>query len=338
MGNKVVILVNNKSVELIVSDKSKKIEFPSDVVQNQEISNNRKYIGMVTNFFNENNLVEEKVTILLSQEILYEKKISFSSQEEEEKGILDFLNTIPFENNKISFLKIPDDGSETIIAVNKELYTYLLDVCLDMKLKVEAVFPIKALGEIEKDAVSWKVIPSKLEKIENSSPYNFLIEAQGYVSSTSIKKYLIIALIFLLVTGLVAGGFYLLRLRGTQINKNQLTESKITTKANQANETTSSGSLLPRNQLSVEILNGTGTPGLAANLREQLLKLGYTIVETGNFEGTGSADTKVSFDKAISPDNQNEIINLLQKTFSNVISTESGQLNFNAVIITGQRI
>lgn len=336
MGNKIAILIDNKSIELIVSDRSKKLELPSNVLKNQEIIDTRKYSGLITNFFNKNNLVDEEVIILLLQEVLYEKKIPVTTPQQEEKEILNFLNTIPFENNKISFLKIPEDGTETIIATNKDLYTYLLDVCSEMKLKVEAVFPIKALGEIDKNAVNWKVIPQRLDKLENSSPFNFLNEPQEYISQGGFKKYLIISLIILLIAGLIIVGIYLLRLRENQKNTKQPT-GIATSNITPVPETTSSGTLVAKNQLSIEVLNGTGTPGLASDIRDQLLKLGYTIIETGNFEGTSSADTRISFTNDVSSDNQNEIINLLKKTFSNVISSESSQLNFNAIIITGQK-
>ncbi|MFA5933458.1 MAG: LytR C-terminal domain-containing protein [Microgenomates group bacterium] len=335
--SKIAILVNNKSIELIVSDKSKKLEFPADTIQNQEILDSRKYTGLVTNFFNENNLRDESAVILLSQEIIYEKDISFKSPEEEEKEIMEFLNTIPFENKKIALVKIPKAETEKLIGTNKDLYSFLLDTCVLMKLQVEAVVPFKKLGEIDKGAVSWKVIPPLVEKINSSEPDNFLIVSSGYGAKRNNKKYFIAIFVgFLLVVLIFLAEFFLKSAEQSKNSSNSSPNLTFNISPSPMQQSSSSGEIsISKDKLTIEILNGSGVAGQASEIRNQLLKLGYSIIETGNYEGTASAQTTVSFSDKVSSDVQDEITKMLKTDFSDVATIKYVPANFEVIITTG---
>ncbi|MDP1710048.1 MAG: LytR C-terminal domain-containing protein [bacterium] len=89
-----------------------------------------------------------------------------------------------------------------------------------------------------------------------------------------------------------------------------------------------------RSGISVEVQNGTGIPGEAAFLQNQLKTLGYTDVKTANAKEIG-ATTKVTFLKSLSQDVIDELTKKLNELYKTVDATTSATGSTNVVIITG---
>lgn len=59
--------------------------------------------------------------------------------------------------------------------------------------------------------------------------------------------------------------------------------SSVSTRSAEENISTDSATL-DKNQLNVTVLNGTGIAGQAAKIKDFLIELGYSKIETGNAE------------------------------------------------------
>ncbi len=91
-------------------------------------------------------------------------------------------------------------------------------------------------------------------------------------------------------------------------------------------------------QYSIQVLNGTGTPGQAGQAEDLLVEAGFTSIETANASTFDYQQTQIS----LHPDASNQLFNLLSDALSGSFSASlSGQLNldsnYDAVITTGKK-
>lgn len=102
---------------------------------------------------------------------------------------------------------------------------------------------------------------------------------------SSKKIFIVIILIAVLVAG-VAGGIYYFRSK--QSSPTPTTEDQVDEKAEDKQEeepeVTSAPDQLEREEISLDILNGSGVAGLASSTANEFRELGYEIVEIGNAE------------------------------------------------------
>lgn len=91
-------------------------------------------------------------------------------------------------------------------------------------------------------------------------------------------------------------------------------------------------------QYSIQVLNGTGTPGQAGEVESLLEEAGFTSIQTANANTFDNQQTLVS----LHPDAPNQLFNTLSEALSQSFSASlSAQLNsssnYDAVITTGEK-
>lgn len=102
--------------------------------------------------------------------------------------------------------------------------------------------------------------------------------------------------------------------------------------------TASASSTVKRSDLSVEVLNGSGTSGVASEAKDFLESLGYTVANTGNADNFDFANTEISI-----KDSKKDYLETLTKDLSDKYSlaTESSSLDassdYDAVITIGAK-
>lgn len=92
---------------------------------------------------------------------------------------------------------------------------------------------------------------------------------------------------------------------------------------------------IDRQNIKIQVLNGTGIEGAASDLQEELEELGYSDVETGNAGNFNYEETQVTFDLTISDSVSEEVINSLEAIYENVDVDEKELDEFDIEIITG---
>lgn len=92
-----------------------------------------------------------------------------------------------------------------------------------------------------------------------------------------------------------------------------------------------------KEDVSIEVLNGTGIAGEAGFLQGKLKELDYTDIEVGNASSTDNSDTTVTFKKDLSTTIQDEIKEELEEIYKNVVVKTSTTQDSDIVIITGLR-
>lgn len=93
-----------------------------------------------------------------------------------------------------------------------------------------------------------------------------------------------------------------------------------------------------KSKVTIEIQNGTGTPGDAGYVKTELEKLGYKEIETGNATDQGVTTTTVTFDKALSETVVTELTTKLEALFTEVTTKKSTVTGSTQVkIVTGTK-
>lgn len=108
------------------------------------------------------------------------------------------------------------------------------------------------------------------------------------------------------------------------------------TDENPTPEPTATTVAVSKDNLKVQVLNGTGVAGEAALLQTKLKNLGYTNVDTGNATET-TTTTTVAFGSTVSQDVITEVTSLLKKTYTSVVTSNTAPTGFDIQITVGTR-
>lgn len=93
-----------------------------------------------------------------------------------------------------------------------------------------------------------------------------------------------------------------------------------------------------REEISIEVLNGTGITGEAGYLETQLKGIGYTSLKTGNASGGTVSTTTVTFNTSVSKTISDEITAKLEGIYQKVESkTSSNTGSYDVKIVVGLR-
>ncbi len=92
-----------------------------------------------------------------------------------------------------------------------------------------------------------------------------------------------------------------------------------------------------KEDVKIQVQNGTGITGEAAYLETQLKGLGYTEVAVGNSAKQDLTATQVSFGSSVDSTIVSEITTKLKALYQSVTTTTSASTTYDIVIVTGLR-
>ena len=99
-----------------------KIDIPKDVEKNEEILSSAKFKNIVNSSLEKYALKGQKVIILLSGEIIFQKTIPKSDIESQDQQIQTFLDDVPFDSQKIAQKQIETQDGLLLVATNRDLF------------------------------------------------------------------------------------------------------------------------------------------------------------------------------------------------------------------------
>lgn len=139
--------------------------------------------------------------------------------------------------------------------------------------------------------------------------------------------------IFLLVLILLGGGIWFMFFRDNS-TETTAEESPTPIVEETVIETPTSVGL-NKESVKIQILNGSGIPGLAGKLQAELESAGYTGIETGNADSYTYKTTLVAFDDSISEGVNSDITNILEKLYGSLDTKTNSSTKYNIVITIG---
>lgn len=206
-------------------------------------------------------------------------------------------------------------------------------------------------------------MPKEKEKIEGSEPPKFEVEVEDGVlpveepvsvslepkveetpaacveteeEKPKTKKVFFLVLLVILILVAIAGGIFVYKKSIDQKNSSSGAVPTTTPQAEQITQTPAEE--LKREDLKVEILNGSGTPGAAGVTQKYLEDLGYQIAKTGNAKSYTYKETEISIKEEKRPYLE-MLVKDLEKNYtlatgSSFLESES---EFDAVIVVGKK-
>ena len=92
---------------------------------------------------------------------------------------------------------------------------------------------------------------------------------------------------------------------------------------------------IERDEIKIQILNGSGISGAAGDLREEMEDLGYSDIVVGNASNQDYETTEVTFSEELSQGVRDEIIAKLEDVYQSVDTGTGSTGDYDIVIITG---
>lgn len=361
-NSKVILLLKRNSLE-IYSKKSQGVEsrldFPPNYEKDQEILDLEKFEQLITNFLTKLDLKNRKVIIAISGENLFEKTLPLSDPKTEKAQVEKFFQEIPFDPQKIANIQIRTKNGLNLIATNRNLYEAIVHVLQQNQSEIEAVVPLSQFGvtsttNLTKEDINKIVSNSK--KLREANFLNKTSEKSGDKpeekkqntkddQNKSKKSPILIGGIAIISIGL--GILAYLLLKPQEINPNtieQQSQPAIVTEESQGRQdetestTSSQTQEIPKDQIKIQILNGTGVAGQASQVQNLLQDINYTQIEIGNAQNQDFEKTVVRVSSSISNNQKEEIKTELEKLFESVeFETNVEGESFDIIITTGQQ-
>jgi hypothetical protein len=326
----VVIFIKKNSLEFWINGTNKKLDLPTEVV-NLEIKDQENYKKLVNSFLTEATLKPQKAVLLLSNEVIFQK--DFPAGTERDVLIEKYLDNIPFEKEKIAKKSFITPQVTKVFVVNKNIYEVLLNLLEEMEWNIKAVIPAE-VDSLDSSSVN-KITSQKLKSLNflDDEISETLVESGNY--STWI--FIIIGLLIVVIFGLglaVLTGFIKNPFEVPNVATPKAITETITSLATPAPAESSQSA---KEELRLQILNGSGVTGQAGFVKEQLEEIGFTNIETGNAEGSGDTETVVAYLKTVSSEVLEELVEELEGIFVEVSRQEAEEEDeYDIIITTGQ--
>lgn len=337
-SNPSVIYIRKNSLIFYISSSKKQLELPSNIASDITIKDPIMYQKLVEEFISGNHIKKTKVLIILSPEVTFQKIIPPSEIKNLSTLSQAFSEMIP--SDALITKNIPMPDGIHLIATNKRIYQILIDKLREIDWDVNSIFPVILVtedNELSQEAI--KKFPKDLIKksdfLDERQPE---LDPRNYVETPKKAGFLKILTILLIIIllAVVFGALWYFRANFTPQKAPQsvTTSEPISTESAKLQTATSSAEI---NDLTAQVLNGTGVAGQAGLVKDQLQELGLSDIETGNAEGAGGGDTVVVFADLVPQTLRDKIVNLLKEEFAGVEVQKAPNPLFDILITTGKQ-
>lgn len=354
---KIVIYLTDQNIVVYDAQaEALELEFPPEIVKDQEIIDEEKFKQMLGDFFANLQLKGREAIILISQKLLFQKKFSVDEPEKLNDQIQIYLEKIPFDPQHLAKVQITVEDGVIVVVTNQKLFQIVKDIFQSLGGKVLGIIPASVLGEIgQNKELGLEEAQTLLGNFSDLKKKGLLFsetvvvsKAPGEEAETSHPRN------YLLIVGIIVAGliFWLgisWRLKFYPFTKPKPTLKLITNTASSSAhiapsrpatgsaDKESSASTLPKDKIKIEVFNGTGLSGQAGKARDLLQALGFKDIKTGNYTGNAGGETVVTSSPIIPFSILQEIKKELEKTFWKVsLQTATSSSDVDLSITTGK--
>jgi len=121
------------------------INFPPDVISDQELINRETFEQLIESFLETNKLEKGNVIFIYSPNITIEKDFPGELAESKNEQIQKFINMIPFEETLSKIYKL--DKKIKVVAVNQKMYESIKNIFAKKNFLVLGIIPATVLAE-----------------------------------------------------------------------------------------------------------------------------------------------------------------------------------------------
>lgn len=136
----IILYLKSNALDLINvrTNTSVRLAFPPKIVDNQDIVDVNAFEKSLASFFDQYVQRKQQALLILSEEILFEKKVSNDSQKEVEA----FYRKVPFDPEQTTKTEIKSDKFTIIIATNHDFYNPIENLYQKLFGELIAILPI----------------------------------------------------------------------------------------------------------------------------------------------------------------------------------------------------
>lgn len=338
-----------------------RLEFPADTAKDEEVINQQKFEELILNFLNKFSLKENKAIIILSDDVLFQKTLPLSDETAEEKQAQDFFQTVPFDPEKIVQNAVKTKNGVSLFATNKFLFLACVNALAQIQKEVKAVVPAtifaltqtasalskEDLGKISDnsdlaEAANFLKSLEDAPKVEAPKEQNQTQEIQKKAKGeTNGPNFLLIIGVLIIIFGSITAAVMYKRPDLVKFNpkipglgKNIPSTSPLPSITSEATLLDNSAAV-KKDELTTQVLNGTDKTGQATEVKKVLENLGFSKIETGNANNQNQVTTTVQFTERVGTETRQEVVNVLEKQFSDLRMDIALSQDFDIIITTG---
>lgn len=317
----------------------KKIVFPTTVIKNQEVVDKKAFEKLLRDFFSHS--PKQNATLFLSHAIVFDRTVKVEASTVAEEELKKFLDSVPLPAVHVATKAIQTPKSDFFYATNGDIYETIIAIARQYGWQIKWVVPLSLFDELLKgQQVSYAFFLRVFKDKKLLDKGNFL-EGEEEEKEIPFKQYLMLGAGLLMLSGALlfaAYNFHFFPFSSqTQPKRAVVAQpTKQPVILNTPTPVSSGEATLKKEDVKIQVLNGSGVDGQAGKLKDQLAALGFTNVEIGNVEGPTSNATIVIFSENVAQEFQDEILIELKKTFTTVDTQQLPEAEgFDVVITTG---
>lgn len=336
--------------DLFVFTKSgqRQVVFPTNVIKNQEVVDKKLFEKLLKDFFSR--LPKQRGIIFLSHAIVFDRSVKVEAQTVAGEELKKFLDAVPLPATHIATKVIQTSQHGFFYATNGDIYETIFAIARQMEWQIKYVVPLSLFDDFLKgQQVSYAFFLRVLKNKELLDKGNFLQREVKAEKKIPIKQYLMLGMGLVFLSGALLFAAYTfhffpfpVRIQPKSIQPKQTAVVEPTKQSIVLNTPTPviiEAVKLKREDIKIQVLNGSDIAGQASKLKDQLEALGFNNVEIGNADGPISNATIVIFSEDVPKDLQDEILIELKKTFASVDTQEIPKAEgFDVSITTGDII
>lgn len=315
--------------------------FPDNVVSEMEVLDHTEFKSKLQSFFSENKIHAEPVVLILGESMYYSKDFLTSTPPLQE-DIQKYLDLVPFSSVSFRVYKLPI--GHRLVVINRDFYESFKNILLTLGFSIVSVVPsfvITGPGTTSAfSAQTCLLINRKMDVIMDNSFGGQEISPNATANSRQFIRghktvVAIITILIILACPLILYFYY--QNQQTVLKASKTRTAAVTTVRKRTvtpTPTVSPLAALKLEQYTLQLLNGSGTPGLVASLEAKFKAVGFAQITTGNFPQTNQ--TTVIFKPTIGKEIRALIQTTLSPQFKNISIKESTSTQFDINITTGK--
>ncbi|HRN69997.1 MAG TPA: LytR C-terminal domain-containing protein [Candidatus Woesebacteria bacterium] len=322
--------------------------FKPTTIRDIEVINAEEFESELNGFIKDNKIEPSDVMIVVAHQSSFEKLIDPKTPADQvEIQKKQFLDNVPFEQTLSKSFKT--DKEIKIIAINKDLVYLIRDIFNKNQFNVVTISSIASLfpeGDITFNAATAQQILSKssifkqnmflLQDIEVPTTDTFE-ETYGKEKKNMTLYYSIPAFVVLIgiLVWLMIGQRNARNKRSKNISPTPVQQQILTTPTVPVSPIASESALIiPKDSVTIRILNGSGIAGQADEVSTALEQKDYEQITTGNAPTLQSSGTLIIFKSRIPTPQREEIVNAVSEIVGEVTTQQNEEIDTDILITT----
>lgn len=347
----ILIVLRAKSLEFYNGHEEEKeiLEFPPKVLKKDDIVDWEKFEILIEEFLARNSLKKQHAIMVLAKDVLFEKTIPNEDLEKVTEQETKFLKSIPYDEKDIVTKKLKDEQNTYLVSTYKDFYQSIKYILEKFGWVIEQVVPVTMFEDFDSDKtfdyaeVNLILSNKDMLKIgDMTSDTDTLQPSRSRVETAqnSNRLFSMHNMLLLLTIAAVCGCifFAILYFNVLKLPNNFPGMTPASSPTPLPTSTPVPTPDFDKSSITVQVLNGTGTPGQAGSTKDLFTSDGYSDVKTDNAESSDNTTTTVNFSEKIPKNAQKDVITMLKKTFKTVSISKKSSGLFDVVVTTGEQL